>query len=75
MEIKTKYNLFDEVYIMYNNKIQQMVIKGIKIIIEYKPYLEDKHTEIVYKLEDRNFATEYSEDNLFKTKKELIESL
>lgn len=75
MEIKTKYNIFDEVYIIYNNKIKQVIIKGIKIHIEKKPYLDKTSIKTTYILYNYNFSTEYSEDNIFKTKKELIKSL
>ena len=75
MEIKTKYNLFDEVYIMYDNKIVLTVVKGIRINIEHKPYLPNISIIITYVFSNRIFTVEYPEDKVFKTKEELINSL
>ena len=69
MEIKTKFNLEDNVFFIHNNKAVDGIIKKILINVE-----NDTFT-IKYKiLIDRKYKF-FQEENVFKTKKELLESL
>lgn len=76
MEIKTKYNIGDEVYFIHNNKVNNSRIKSIEVtcISNYDAlYPTEPKVVITYHVMINN--TRYCEYDLFKTKEELINSL
>lgn len=83
MTIESKYNIGDTVYIIYENKIQQVLITRITININpkttfYNP--KDIRTTVLYstkKLNSGNWTDFGSipEKDIFKTKEELLASL
>lgn len=78
MEIKTKFDIEDTVYFIDSSgKVQVNLIKGINIKIgevlcSYYPYSITFDTPIIeYRLQHQVLT----EDKLFRTKQELIDSL
>ena len=70
MDIQTKFNIKDMVFILHNSKIICTSIQQIKInITEYGGVKE------IYFLESDNLNKPYWSQELFKTKEELIASL
>lgn len=72
MEIKTKYNIGDEVWAIVDNEIQKSKVFGFRILILAKT-TEPHYIDIVYSLQ-KGFDW-VSEDKIFSTKQELINSL
>lgn len=88
MKIETKFNIGDEVYYLFKNKIISSKISFIKINIAL-----EKEINIIYGIEESYFRTDpnvqkmvvsygnykyyktFSESILFRTKQELINSL
>lgn len=68
METKTKYNIGDMVWLIANNKAEKRLITRVIISAE-----EQKRWEVKYSLQYGD--TEYPENQLFKTKEELLLSL
>lgn len=70
MTIETKYNIGDEVWLMYKNKAVSSSIFRIEVKV-------DLHlsVRIIYYLSGSSCAEFYSEDKLFPTKEELLKSL
>lgn len=69
MEIKTKFNLYEEVYFLYDNKLTQSSVAGISLEINTKR-IEEK-----YVLQGSTGYTKFDRSSLFKTKEELVASL
>ena len=74
MKIETKFNIGDEAWLMYYNK------PTIRKIHEIRVYIEEDKIEEVYLLEQANEEDDacyldYDSEDLFKSKKELIDSL
>jgi hypothetical protein len=70
MEIKTKFNVLDEVYFMHENKVHRAKI--IALLIEvYKQSPSIIKTDITYKFG----YVRKPEELVFKTKEELLKSL
>ena len=88
MKIETKFNIGDEVYYLFRNKIISSKISFIRINIAL-----EKEINIIYGIEESYFRTDpnvekmvvsygnykyyktFSESILFRTKQELINSL
>lgn len=72
MKIETKFNMGDSAFVMYNNKVVPILIMGVH-------YSLDKYTgETTYYYADistDNGLERFKEKEVFKTKKELLESL
>ena len=70
MTIETKYNIGDDVWLLYNNKAVSSRIFRIEVKV-------DLHlsARIKYYLSGSDIAEFYSEDKLFPTKEELLKSL
>jgi hypothetical protein len=67
MEVKTKFDIDDIVFLISNNKVSSQKVTGFAIDVE------DGKVEISYSL---NFSdSKIDESKLFKTKEELINSL
>jgi predicted oxidoreductase (fatty acid repression mutant protein) len=80
MTIKTKYNIGDMVFVLFLNKIYEIEIKHILINVKSEGFNCAK-TEIVYsvpELHDKVWdkkQSRFEENQLFKTKSELLNSL
>lgn len=73
MEIKTKYNIKDTVYFMYNNKAYEGKIINVYLKRDYK---SEDYTRYTVNVQDRNGNfIEILEENLFSSKEELLKSL
>ena len=67
MEVKTKFNINDNIWVIYDNKVVRQKIKGIEISVD-----TENEPEIIYTLlEDKRFP----ESRIYKNKEELIDSL
>jgi hypothetical protein len=72
MELRTKYDINEEVYYISNNKVKNSRIISIQVK-KYKHVFEGRaNIDIYYKTE---LEDECAEVQLFKTKEELIASL
>ena len=67
MEEKTKFNINETVWVVSDNKVIQRRITGIEISIE-----DSDQPKITY---DTIGGVKYSEQDVFKTKQELIDLL
>ena len=75
MEVNTKYNIDDRVWIVLNNKVEKQIVTGITVYHTFKePHLGgEEKIDILY---DLNWQTEeVPESRLFSTKEELLKSL
>lgn len=72
MTIETKYNIGDEVWVMYQNHPFKSTIKGV-----YVEYANDSQSDYLYKSYNiaEIYGMIYFEENIFPTKEELIKSL
>jgi hypothetical protein len=68
MEAKTKYNIKDLVWLVYENKVVKMTVTGLGITVIGHDNYEVKYI-LNYTLGD------ITESQVFKTKEELLESL
>lgn len=68
MEVKTKYDIGDVVFFMSNNRVEKLKITGVGISVEDA----GGEPEIFNHLQ---YDTEKAENKLFRSKKELLESL
>lgn len=72
MEIKTKYDLWQEVFFLHNNKVHSFQIYSISVKAIALGGGE-KEIEISYKL--CGLTDSFDEKDLFATKEELLKSL
>ena len=72
MEIKTKFNLWQKVYLLWNNKVVSPQIDGISVRVIALGNGE-KDISITYELV--GLDKRFDEDVLFATKEELLQSL
>lgn len=72
MEIKTKFNLGQKVYLLWNNKVVSPQIDGISVRVIALGNGE-KDISITYELVGMD--KRFDEDVLFATKEELLQSL
>lgn len=73
MEIKTKYNLDDEVYTLHKNKVAKVKIRGVECVVCNSWSIIKYTTDIVEGLFETGKV--FKEEELFKTKEELLKSL
>lgn len=71
MEVKLKFNLGEEVYILNTDKIE----KGKIIAIDTSISLDKKEPNVWYVVQVGNFAPSFKEINIYKTKLDLIKHL
>lgn len=67
MKIETKFNIGDDVWMIANNKAEQVGIKSIVINVE-------EFTKVEYFLSNGNCLA-FSEERFFTTKEALLQSL
>ena len=71
MELKTKFNVKQKVYVLFNDKVDYRRINGIKIIVN-----DSGEFGIQYRLSGLNdYSFRFDENELFTTKEELLKSL
>ena len=80
MEIKTKYNIGDEMWTMHDNKVICFTIKGINIKVEDKTLVEyissEKFKQHSYFSDRLEYMPLYiKEEKVFLTREELLKSL
>ena len=68
MVVKTKYNIGDMVYFISDNRVMNLKVTGVGISVVDA----GNEPEIFYHL---HYDSERPENKLFRTKKELLESL
>lgn len=76
MTIETKYNIGDEVFVLYNNKVSTLKIWGIDVSVEEGfdgQYTLPNKVKILYY--DFGKHHSFNEQDLFPTKAELLNSL
>lgn len=73
MEIKTKYDIGDEVYTLHKNKVVKVKIKAVSCSLSNTGRYTGYATDIVEGLFESNKV--FIEEELFKTKEELLKSL
>lgn len=73
MEIKTKFELGQEVFLMRSNRVANDSVDRMNIAIGPGPYGEGEYTISVFLRSDK--ATPMTESILFPSKEELIASL
>lgn len=71
MEVKLKFNLGEEVYILITDKIE----KGKIIAIDTSISLDKKEPNVWYVVQVGNFAPSFKEIDIYKTKLDLIKHL
>lgn len=72
MQINTKYNIGDEVYALFNNKVKNFIITGISIVAK------EKFPILIRYISFNIITGEYmkiDEKEIFPTKEELLKSL
>ena len=80
MKIDTKFNIGDTAWTIIGNKVKEFRITGFRVSVigQYVPEIGFPeglfNNEIVYII-GFDYSTEIPESKLFKTKKELLESL
>ena len=72
MEIKTKFNLGQKVYLLWNNKVVCPQIEGISVRVNALGNGE-KDISIIYELVELD--KRFDEEVVFATKEELLQSL
>ena len=72
MEIKTKFNLGQKVYLLWNNKVIYPQIESISVRVDALGNGE-KDISIIYELVELD--KRFDEEVLFATKEELLQSL
>lgn len=79
MTIKTKYNIQDEVYVIFDNNITKGIVKGIDTINRLEGLNETKIKYILYYAEGSTSCQiancTFEEKNVFKNKKELLKTI
>ena len=71
MDVKLKFNLGEEVYILNTDKIE----KGKIIAIDTSISLNKKEPNVWYVVQVGNFTPSFKENNIYKTKLDLIKHL
>lgn len=67
LSVKTKYNIGDKVWYIYDNRVQALDVTGVRISIE-----SEDECKVEYIL---HYDGHQPEEKLFRSKKELLESL
>lgn len=72
MVIETEYNIGDEVYTLYKNKVTKTKIKAVEVLVS-TDIIVKYNSDIVEGLFESDKV--FMEKDLFKTKEELLKSL
>ena len=74
MAIETKYNIGDEVWLMYENRAVTAKVISMKVTVEelmFGTIIEN----IYYRIKNQRFDREISEPHIYASKEELLKSL
>ena len=74
MNIKTKYNNGDEVWLMYENRAVTAQVISMKVTVEelmFGTIIEN----LYYRIKNQHFDREISEPHIYASKEELLKSL
>ena len=74
MTIETKYNIGDEVWLMYENRAVTAKVISMKVTVEelmFGTIIEN----IYYRIKNQRFDREISEPHIYASKEELLKSL
>ena len=74
MTIETKYNIGDEVWLMYENKAVSAQVISMKIVVEELMF-GTIIVSIYYRIKNRHLDREISELHIYASKVELLKSL
>ena len=74
MTIETKYNIGDEVWLMYENRDVTAQVISIKMIVEELMF-GTIIVNIYYRIKNQHFDREISEPHIYASKEELLKSL
>ena len=76
MEIKTKFDVAQEVYFMKDNQVKTTTIKEIeiKVVMEYYAWWQEK-VNTIYVTKEKWEVVKFWESYIFATKQELLDSL
>lgn len=69
MEIKTRYNIGDGVFIIRENKIQKMTVS------EVLAFAEASETRVAYRFSETPYEPQKYENDIFPSKEALLEYL
>lgn len=73
MTIETKLNISDECYLLCCNKVRTGIVKDIQIsVLKEKMYIK---YSILFNDSDKTEHKIYLEEDIFKTKQDLLDSL
>lgn len=76
MKIETKFNLGDRVFVLYQDRIHEVFVTGVFAFHEFNGTLTHSTFAINYRVKfEAGGEAKFSEDRLFATKEELLESL
>lgn len=74
MTIETKYNIGDEVWLMYDNRAVTAQVISMKTIVEELMF-GTIIVNIYYRIKNIHFDREISEPHIYAAKEELLKSL
>lgn len=74
MKIETRFNVDDEVYFMHKNKVASAKVAAFQVYA-HKPYNDKVVTGAIYYLKNSGKSDGYTEEELFTSKEELLNSL
>lgn len=69
MEVKTKFNIGDTIYFMYDNKVCNSFVRSVSV------WIGKESTDIKYYMDRDKDRIPITEDESYATKEELIASL
>lgn len=76
MEIKTEFNIGDEIFFMNKNKVKSAKVIHIHLnVSENHSAFEKLNIKIQYHINKSDLSIKLFEEEAFKTKQELLESL
>lgn len=76
MQIETKFNLGDKVFVLYNERVHEVLVTGVFAFHELNGTLSHDTFAINYRVKfQAGGETKISEERLFATKEKLLESL
>lgn len=74
MTIETKYNIGDEVWLMYENRAVAAQVISMKVTVEELMF-GTIIKNIYYRIKNQHFDREISEHRIYASKEELLKSL
>lgn len=76
MKIETKFNLGDKVFVLYHDRVHNVLVTGVFAFHEFDGTLKHDTFAINYRVKfEAGGEEKFSEDRIFATKEKLLESL